>query len=510
MPATADRTEIVIGRYVIFDEIAAGGMATVHLGRQVGAVGFARTVAIKRLHAHLSRDDDFTAMFLDEARLAARIRHPNVVQVLDVVHESGELFLVMEYVQGESFSRLCRAVKPGSVPPRVAVTVVAGVLHGLHAAHEATTEHGEPLHIVHRDVSPQNIMVGTDGVGRVLDFGVAKAVNRAQTTRDGAIKGKISYMAPEQLLSESVDRRADVYSAAVVLWEAVTGQRLFDGDNQGRVVRKILDEEVPAPSSIVPGLPKALDEAVLRGLEKDARRRFQTAREFASALERCMPTASLTEVGEWVESLGGAALGDRARRIKEIESRSDIHAAQVTAATKIERGAAQLAGPTVPQAFAVMSKKPAEPAIRTDIDVPSVQPPSAEGSGVAHAGAPESTARVRAEAPASQLAADGATQAAADLAPGKPERNTARRLQVPSPFAGMPVQTLAVSAPLASLDPVPVPTPREFKPDASVGVAPVSEPPPPRRRGAARYVLLVLVLLAAGAVVTWLALHGRP
>lgn len=142
----------VVGRYVVFDEIAAGGMASVHLGRLVGAVGFSRTVAIKRLHPHLARDAEFAAMFLDEARLAARVRHPNVVAALDVVHDGGELLLVMDYVQGESFSRLARAMRPGAVPPRIAVTVLTGVLHGLHAAHEATTEQGEALNIVHRDV----------------------------------------------------------------------------------------------------------------------------------------------------------------------------------------------------------------------------------------------------------------------------------------------------------------------------------------------------------------------
>ncbi len=325
MGAGANEAGSVVGRYVVYDEIAAGGMASVHLGRLLGAVGFSRTVAIKRLHPHLARDGEFANMFLDEARLAARIRHPNVVAVLDVVHDAGELLLVMDYVQGESLSRLGRAMKPGGIPPRLAVTVVTGVLHGLHAAHEATTEQGEPLHIVHRDVSPQNVMVGVDGVARIFDFGVAKAAHRAQTTQDGSIKGKISYMAPEQLLSEAVDRRADVYSAAVVLWEALTGERLFEGENQGRVIRKVLDEPVPLPSSVTPGLPKALDQAVMRGLERDLDKRWQTARDFAAALEQCTPAASATQLGEWVESIGGSSLGDRAQRVKDIESRSDVY-----------------------------------------------------------------------------------------------------------------------------------------------------------------------------------------
>src|SRR5688572_13695305 len=164
-------------------------MATVHFGRLVGPVGFSRTVAIKRLHERLARDPDFVAMFLDEARLAARIRHPNVVPTFDVVAMEQELFLVMEYVQGDSLSRLMKVVRARneSVDPAFAVTIMTGVLHGLHAAHEATNERGEPLGIVHRDVSPQNVLVGVDGVPRVLDFGVAKAAGRAQTTKDGQL-----------------------------------------------------------------------------------------------------------------------------------------------------------------------------------------------------------------------------------------------------------------------------------------------------------------------------------
>src|SRR6185437_10425019 len=175
----------IVGRYAIFDEIASGGMATVYLGRLMGAGGFARTVAIKRLHPQFAKDPEFVAMFLDEARLAARIRHPNVVPTLDVVASKGELFLVMDYVQGESLSRIVRASMKhdAATPLSLVTTIMAGVLHGLHAAHEAKTEQGEALSIVHRDVSPQNVIVGIDGVPRVLDFGVAKASHRAHATR---------------------------------------------------------------------------------------------------------------------------------------------------------------------------------------------------------------------------------------------------------------------------------------------------------------------------------------
>src|SRR5580692_2033966 len=197
----------IVGRYAIYGELASGGMATVHLGRLLGPVGFSRTVAIKRLHEQFAKDPDFVSMFLDEARLCARIKHPNVVPTLDVIAGDRQLLLVMDYVQGESLSRLFRsAVARGErIPLKVTVAIVSGMLHGLHAAHEAKDERGEPLGIVHRDVSPQNVLVGIDGVARVLDFGVAKARGRLHTTQDGRVKGKLSYMAPEQLRSEAVD-----------------------------------------------------------------------------------------------------------------------------------------------------------------------------------------------------------------------------------------------------------------------------------------------------------------
>ncbi|MGH7280352.1 MAG: serine/threonine-protein kinase, partial [Polyangiaceae bacterium] len=230
-----------MGRYALYAEIASGGMATVHFGRLLGPVGFSRTVAIKRLHPQFAKDPEFVSMFLDEARLAARIRHPNVVPTLDVVATQGELFLVIDYVQGESLSKLVRGARGRGqrVPPRIVATILSGSLHGLHAAHEARNERGEPLNIVHRDISPQNILVGTDGVARVLDFGVAKAAGRIQTTREGQLKGKLAYMAPEQL-SGDVSRKTDVYAAAVVLWEALTGRRLFTGENEAAILGKVI------------------------------------------------------------------------------------------------------------------------------------------------------------------------------------------------------------------------------------------------------------------------------
>jgi serine/threonine protein kinase len=320
-PATQ---EGVAGRYAIFGEIASGGMAKVHVGRLLGPRGFARTVAIKRLHDHYARDPDFAAMFLDEAHLAARVRHPNVVPTLDVVADGGQLLLVMEYVAGESLSRLERATwaRGERIAPEVASAIVTGVLHGLHAAHEAKNDFGEPLDLVHRDVSPQNILVGSDGVPRVVDFGVAKALGRLHETRDSAVKGKAPYMAPEQIRGLAVTRRTDVFAATVVLWEALTGQRLFAGDNDAATMNNVLTKDPPPPSSLVTDLPKAVDEVTGRGLERDPARRFQTAREMALALERAMPPALASRVGDWVEHVAADALALRAERVAEIESSS--------------------------------------------------------------------------------------------------------------------------------------------------------------------------------------------
>ncbi len=323
MSVAHDRETMRVGRYSIFGEIASGGMATVHYGRLLGPAGFSRTVAVKRLHPQFAKDADFVAMFLDEARLAARIQHPNVVPTLDIVATDSELFLVMEYVQGETLARLVRSLRDRNecMPPGVAASIVAQALHGLHAAHEAKNEQGSPLGIVHRDVSPQNVLVGVDGVARVLDFGVAKAAFRLQTTRDGQLKGKLAYMAPEQIGGQ-VNRLTDVYAAGVLLWEALTSHRLYEAGNEAQLLQKVLKGTPDRPSKYVPDLPAAFDGIALRALELDPKKRFQTAREMALALERGVDVAMTSEVGEWVERTARERLSHHAERIADIESGS--------------------------------------------------------------------------------------------------------------------------------------------------------------------------------------------
>ncbi|WP_437759937.1 protein kinase domain-containing protein [Sorangium sp. So ce1389] len=321
MATAQERERRTLDRYTLHGVIASGGMASVHFGRLVGAHGFARTVAIKRLHPQFARDPEFSSMLLDEARLAVRIRHPNVVTTLDSVQADGELFVVMEYIAGESLSSLLRETgrRGVRVPQPVVASILAGALAGLHAAHEATAEDGAPLQIVHRDVSPQNILVGDDGIARVLDFGIARAAVRSQVSRVGQLKGKLSYMAPEQLRGAPVDRRADIYAAAVVLWEVLTGRRLFTGECDAEIFGRIL-EGVIQPPSVFGDVPPALDAVVLRGLEKDPDRRYATALEMAAALEEALPPASPRAVGAWVEATAGSLLEARAKSLAEIET----------------------------------------------------------------------------------------------------------------------------------------------------------------------------------------------
>ncbi|WP_437314699.1 protein kinase domain-containing protein [Sorangium sp. So ce385] len=265
--------------------IASGGMATVYLGRAIGAGGFERLVALKMMHPHIAAEPEFVAMFLDEARLAARVRHPNVVATFDLVEDP--LFLVMEYIEGPSLHLLLRTCARAKrrVPIGIVLRIFLDVLAGLHAAHELTGSEGEPLHLVHRDVSPQNVIVGIDGVSRITDFGVARAETRLMSTQGNALKGKLSYMAPEQIQGEQVDRRSDVYSAGVVLWEMLTEERLFKADNDGALIAQILKGPPAGPRAVVPSVPAALDTICMRALRADPDDRFPTAAAFAEALE---------------------------------------------------------------------------------------------------------------------------------------------------------------------------------------------------------------------------------
>jgi serine/threonine-protein kinase len=311
-----------VGRYEIYDRLASGGMAAVHLGRFSAPGGFARTVALKRLLPNLAQDAEFVGMFFDEARLASRVKHPNVVPTLDVVAEGDEAFLVMEYVAGESLSTLLRAESARRHTPSVEVVaaVVLDALQGLEAAHAATDEEGRPLGLVHRDVSPQNILVGADGVARLIDFGIAKALGRARLTREGHVRGKLAYMPPEQFNGLPLDRRADLYAMGVVLWEALTARRLFDGDSDAAVVARIVRATILPPSTYNATVPEALDQVVERALASDLDVRFESAAAMAAALEASLRPASHRGVAAWVNHLAAEALERKAALVRAVES----------------------------------------------------------------------------------------------------------------------------------------------------------------------------------------------
>jgi serine/threonine-protein kinase len=299
-------------------ELAAGGQATVYLARADNRSGIQRFVALKRLHPHLANDADFREMFLDEARIASLVQHANVCNLLDFDVSEAGCFLVMEYLAGESLAQVFRAMarRRTSTPverPALIARVIADACEGLHAAHEVCDASGEPLDVVHRDISPDNVFVTYDGVVKVCDFGVARASHQQHKTRTGVLKGKYAYMAPEVLRGQTPDRRADIWSIGVVLWELLTQKRLFSRSSDLETLKTLSNLRIPAPSRTCSGLPRYLDAIVLRALSRDPAARPASARELGQELSRALverrQAVGLAELSEWMEALfpGGRA-----------------------------------------------------------------------------------------------------------------------------------------------------------------------------------------------------------
>ena len=305
-PAIETRT---LGRYALRYRVGQGGMASVYLAQLSTAEGFRKWVAVKTVHPHIAEEPRFVQMFLDEARLAARMDHPNVCSVFDFGEANGTWFLAMEYLHGESLSSLLRrAYKGGQLPLEIAVRIVADAARGLHAAHELQMDDGRQACVVHRDVSPQNIFVLYSGVAKVVDFGIARSEDRtSEKTETGELKGKIAFMSPEQIHQGEVDRRADVWALGVVLWESTVGRRLFKRANEAQTMAAVLHERVMLPSEFRAGYPGELEEIVMHALDRRLDRRTPTALEFARSLEaflaNCTKPAGVDEVGEYVRRL---------------------------------------------------------------------------------------------------------------------------------------------------------------------------------------------------------------
>jgi serine/threonine-protein kinase len=311
-------------RYAIDREIAVGGMGSVHLGRDEAG----RVVAIKRPHPALAAEPSFVKMFVHEAKVAARVRHPHVVTTLDVVvAEAGEPWIVMEYIAGGSLAKL---LAKGALPVRVAAAIGVGIARGLHAAHEARDASGAPLELVHRDVTPHNVIVGVDGIARLLDFGIAKAAGASPTTREGQIKGKLAYVSPELLQGGKATRASDIWSAGVVLWESLAGRRLFDGEHEAQIVSRVLGGELPSPSDVrttpadgdEDAALAALEGVVVKALSREPTRRFDSAEAFARAIESAVPPASPAEVARVLTERLADDLEAAAQAVEAVAGRS--------------------------------------------------------------------------------------------------------------------------------------------------------------------------------------------
>lgn len=465
---------LLAGRYRLYEPIASGGMATVHFGRQVGEAGFARTIAIKRVHPKHFGKGAMVSSLVDEARLASRIQHPNVVPTLDVFQAHGEIFVVMEFVMGETLARLQRAHidREEPMPISIALSIAIGMLQGLHAAHEAKNERGQPLSIVHRDVSPQNVLVGVDGLARVLDFGIAKAEERLTATLNGHVKGKPRYMAPEQIRAESVTRRTDIFAAGIVLWESLAGRRLYESDAE--VVVAYSERRTPEPAAKHnPNVPAKLDAVLRRALVFEPDDRFEDAATFALALEEVGDVASPRRVSEWVKTTAGASLRERAEMIAGIEresSRETIHSEAQAEETRPDNEPAPKLS-----ASAARHRAPDEDATRVGPlpDAVTVIAPAAAGLALVAADGESANSKVR------QPAETGATAPEEALL----ESTTLEVKEPPSATKLPPARDQRVEAP--------------------------SEPAPRERRGVASP-LVAFLALGAGAVAAVLVFVPRP
>jgi len=326
-PATST-TLTPIGRYRPLLRLGRGGMAEVFLSAWEVAPGVRRAVVVKRLHAHLSDDPGLLQMFSDEARLACRLEHEFIVRTLETAVIDGSCCIVMEYLEGQPLHRvLRRAFELGTLPIALAVHVTISVLRALEYAHAATDHLGASLGIVHRDISPHNVFVSSDGRVKVLDFGIAKANSHEGHTATGFIKGKIGYIAPEQAMSEDVDLRADLFSAGVLLWEALVGARLFKADTDAATLRLTLQEEIPRVVSRRADVPEELDQVLVRALARSPEERYQTASAMREALEAFLVRAELTptdaDLKAELDRLFGSEIADQRRLVQSLLSKTE-------------------------------------------------------------------------------------------------------------------------------------------------------------------------------------------
>ncbi|MEM9068669.1 MAG: serine/threonine-protein kinase [Myxococcota bacterium] len=366
-----------MGRYLLAFEFASGGMATVYIAREAGTAGMKRAVALKCIHRHLAKKKAFVEMFLDEARVAARINHPNVCSVYDFGSAAGTYYIAMEYLLGETLSRVIRRMfrKTDRRPsPLTIAQVIADCCEGLHAAHELRSDNGETLGVVHRDVSPSNLYICYDGSVRVVDFGIAKAENKLYETRTGELKGKLAYLSPEQVDQMDVDRRADIWSLGVCLWEALTGKRLFRRRSDAQTILAVMQADIPPPSSYGT-LPEGMDDVVLKALSRDPADRYQTARQLGQDLRRVVMRAGevvgAPEVAEWMTELFPM---ERIRRQELVEK--TMKKSQPGDITRVPPQLTGDSSKTTGVVSEIFERKEISPPIAIPLDDPQPVPPS--------------------------------------------------------------------------------------------------------------------------------------
>ena len=531
-----------LGKYELLNPLASGGMAELFLARQAGVRGFERQVVIKRLHPRFATDEAVVRMFIDEASIAARLSHANIVQIYDLGEDQGSYFIAMEYVNGRSLSEIQeKEIALGRpLPYTVVAHVISRVCRGLYHAHTLNDEQGRPLAIVHRDVSPQNVLVSFDGEVKLADFGIAKAASRAAETQAGVLKGKVAYMSPEQVESKPVDARSDVFAVGILLYELTCRRRLFRRNSDFATMRAVVKDPIPPPSAVAEDVPDELEAVILRALARDPDQRYQDAQQMQLELEQAIRAVGQPVTAEDLSGLMEVLFRDELQRIQAGEAIIPASADEETMAEVISR-------PRPPST----ETRPATPA-RAFIEAPTVVaptnpqpslavPPQATAPDVAAEDRPTAPAGPRLQPEAAFLAAlnattdpgvepdGGATQIRRpdfddiiedqdllqevdededETAPGPPAQPVSPRVPGPAPAPPAAARPVPARAATASEPAAPAPTPAA-RPTASIRPMPTvaAVPAPPPKPRVPRVIVVAVVALMLGSALAALGVY---
>ncbi|MDY0001491.1 MAG: serine/threonine-protein kinase [Polyangia bacterium] len=373
MSEFGERPRSSFGRYQLLLEMARGGMATLYLARLTGPESFEKLIVIKRIHDHYATESSFIQMFLDEARIAAAIQHPNVATVFDMGKQDKAYFIAMEYVHGQNMKDILRAAarQEGVLHWSLVCRLVADAAAGLHSAHELKSSDGVPMNVVHRDVSPQNILVSYDGSVKVVDFGIAYAAERLTSTAAGTVKGKAAYMSPEQVESAPVDRRSDIFSLGIVLWEGITMRRLFRADTEAATLLKVRDAVVPSPRQADARLPVELERITMKALARDPKDRYVAANELEEDLNRLLVAEGHYVSRKQVETVMDLLFHDR-HKIKDEQLQRALKDEHTSPPVALGMDADKYSSSTSMQMSSSIDSRVASPVSRTALVIGSL------------------------------------------------------------------------------------------------------------------------------------------